>query len=229
MPPCPAAAHPCLPTGKRRWPWPAGSTGLTTPALQDILWQGAPHSSASRTPRGSLECESSSPCDRFPSRPSCPPLDCGRPPPLAHGHLTGRTHLFGSRLEVVCDRGYIPKGGREEVHCGVRGMWEMGGVDCEVVRCGLLPPPNNGAVVHTGHQDSVMWRGIATFTCDSGHQLVPQDAGAGVAECQEDGAWSNPAPQCQSRFPPPTLPRSVVPSSGNPGSWVHGRIRPPVR
>ena len=114
---------------------------------------------------------------------------------------------------MVCDRGYKPKGDREEVHCGVRGMWEIGGVGCEVVRCGLLPAPNNGAVLHTGHQESVVWRGTATFSCDSGHQLVPQAGGAGLAECQEDGTWSSPTPQCQSRFPPPPLSRGVVSSS----------------
>ena len=133
-------------------------------------------------------------------RPSCQPLDCGTPPSIQDGRLEGTSYLFGSQLELFCDRGFRQVSAAK-MQCGPSGKWEGAGVACEPILCPRLSPPGNGAVVHTdkhgGRLDTgdVFWGASALFACQEGYQLV----GSVVSECQDEGAWSHSEPQCQSK------------------------------
>ena len=58
------------------------------------------------------------------------------------------------------------------------------------VDCGSLTDPANGSVHHT---DGTTNRQTATYSCDTGYNLV----GNSTRTCQATGNWSGSAPTCQ--------------------------------
>ena len=58
------------------------------------------------------------------------------------------------------------------------------------VDCGTLNNPANGQVSHTGR---TTYRQTATYSCDTGYNLV----GVSTRTCQATGAWSGSVPTCQ--------------------------------
>ena len=199
---------------------------LNTPASLATYYSVLLHCCVEPIPHGSLECKYSNPIFLFPDfRPSCHPVDCGKPPPVRDGKLVGASYLFGAQLELTCDRGFRQISGAK-MQCGPSGKWEGAGVACEPVTCPRLSAPGNGAAVHTDRhggrldQGDVLWGAFAMFSCQEGYQLV----GSEVSECQEEGAWSHTEPQCQSKTPTITLyliPRGLVLPAGHPSQWVH--------
>ena len=58
------------------------------------------------------------------------------------------------------------------------------------VDCGTLNNPANGQVSHTGR---TTYRLTATYSCDTGYNLV----GVSTRTCQATGVWSGSTPTCQ--------------------------------
>ena len=58
------------------------------------------------------------------------------------------------------------------------------------VDCGTLNNPANGQVSHTGR---TTYRQTATYSCDTGYNLV----GVSTRTCQATGVWSGSVPTCQ--------------------------------
>ena len=61
------------------------------------------------------------------------------------------------------------------------------------VDCGTLTNPVNGQVTHTGR---TTYRQTATYSCDTGYNLV----GDNNRTCQATGMWSGSEPVCQSKL-----------------------------
>ena len=59
------------------------------------------------------------------------------------------------------------------------------------VNCGTLNNPANGQVSHTGR---TTYRQTATYSCDTGYNLV----GDSTRTCQATRVWSGSEPTCQS-------------------------------
>ena len=59
-----------------------------------------------------------------------------------------------------------------------------------VVDCGDLTDPANGQVTHTS---GTTFRQIATYSCNTGYNLV----GDSTRTCQATGVWSGSAPTCE--------------------------------
>ena len=59
----------------------------------------------------------------------------------------------------------------------------------------MLSNPDNGTVMVTGHfgEDN------ATYTCNSGFELLNLTLGNDVRTCQPDGTWSGSEAQCISK------------------------------
>jgi len=128
--------------------------------------------------------------------PSCQPVDCGNPPRIKHGRVSGKSYKYKEKVVVQCDRGFYSKS-RNEISCTANGSWKANGVQCDPVFCNTLAAPNHGNVVHEFEglelRDQVPWRGQARFTCKEGFQLF----GASQASCRDNGTWSTISPQCQ--------------------------------
>ena len=62
-----------------------------------------------------------------------------------------------------------------------------------VVDCGTLTNPASGQVSHTGR---ATFRQTATYSCDTGYNLV----GDSNRTCQATGVWSASEPICQGRL-----------------------------
>ena len=60
-----------------------------------------------------------------------------------------------------------------------------------VVDCGTLNTPTNGQV---SHPDGTTFRQTATYSCNTGYNLV----GDSTHMCQADGIWSGSEPTCIS-------------------------------
>ena len=60
------------------------------------------------------------------------------------------------------------------------------------VNCGDLTVPINGAV---DTSSGTTYRETATYTCDTGYQLV----GNMIRSCQANGEWSLSAPSCRAK------------------------------
>ena len=58
--------------------------------------------------------------------------------------------------------------------------------------CPLLTDPANGMVAVTGQASGF----TATYTCNSGFELLDLTPGSDIRTCQPNGTWSGSEPQC---------------------------------
>ena len=61
--------------------------------------------------------------------------------------------------------------------------------------CPELSSPANGMVSITGQMSG----DTATYTCDSGYELLDLTTGGDMRTCQPDGMWSGSESQCVSK------------------------------
>ncbi|CRL07619.1 CLUMA_CG020584, isoform A [Clunio marinus] len=76
---------------------------------------------------------------------------------------------------------------------------------CEVIKCPLLPVPDNGYFVHSSSCLNTVNTACGA-RCNSGYQLV----GSSIRLCQEDGTWSGDETECVLK----TCPALVIPPFG---------------
>ena len=60
-------------------------------------------------------------------------------------------------------------------------------------QCPVLQDPDNGMVTTTSRR---LRGSTATYTCNSGYQLLNGTPGSDVSTCQPDGTWSGSEFQC---------------------------------
>lgn len=138
--------------------------------------------------------------------PTCarsPPKQCQAIQAPPNGQTTGTCEpgIAGQRCSFMCAYGYTLIG-RSELTCGPNGIW-----DGQVPQCGLLtcPPVTFSESGYTRGDCSPGVPGKpCSFFCDKSYRLIGQD----TIECQGDGRWSSPVPECvpmmcKRLLPPP--------------------------
>ena len=65
-----------------------------------------------------------------------------------------------------------------------------------VVDCDPLPPVQNGTIYYSGFK----FFDTATYSCDTGYNLIVNSQNSSVRFCTEEGIWSDDAPSCQSLY-----------------------------
>ena len=63
--------------------------------------------------------------------------------------------------------------------------------------CPELQNPDNGMVTTTSRRLSTS---TATYTCNSGFELLDLTSGSDMKTCQPNGMWSGPEAQCISKW-----------------------------
>ncbi|XP_078664132.1 P-selectin-like [Branchiostoma floridae x Branchiostoma belcheri] len=117
--------------------------------------------------------------------PTCTLNQCPLLTAPANGAVTG-TNFYQDVATFTCDSGYNLVG-NPTITCQADTTWSGAVPTCTRKECPLLAAPTNGAV--TG---SNFYQDVATFTCDSGYDLV----GSSSLTCQADATWSGTAPTC---------------------------------
>ncbi|XP_035660139.1 sushi, von Willebrand factor type A, EGF and pentraxin domain-containing protein 1-like [Branchiostoma floridae] len=119
----------------------------------------------------------------------CPPLT----PPI-NGQVTGG-NAYGNTVVITCDAGYHLVGNSTRT-CQENKLWSGIQPVCEKVSCSQLLAPVNGSV-----NGGTLFGDSATFTCDSGYEIV----GSSSLLCQANQQWTGIQPSCH-RVQCPTLP-----------------------
>ncbi|XP_064386326.1 sushi, von Willebrand factor type A, EGF and pentraxin domain-containing protein 1-like [Halichondria panicea] len=133
---------------------------------------------------------------------TCPPVDCGSLATLFNGVVdTSSGTTFMMTATYTCNTGYNIVGSESRT-CGASGtsgattpsdgVWSPAApVFCEIVNCGSLDDPSNGAV-DTSSGTAFLQR--ATYTCNPGYTLTGGDM---TRTCQVNGMWSSSEPACE--------------------------------
>ncbi|XP_078598029.1 E-selectin-like [Branchiostoma floridae x Branchiostoma japonicum] len=102
-----------------------------------------------------------------------------------NGWVSG-SNLHQDQATFSCNPGYNVIG-TNPVTCQADGTWNAAFPTCAAVQCPALTPPTNGGVSGENY-----YQNVATFTCDSGYNLV----GTSTISCQADATWSAAFPTC---------------------------------
>ncbi|XP_078703844.1 sushi, von Willebrand factor type A, EGF and pentraxin domain-containing protein 1-like [Branchiostoma floridae x Branchiostoma belcheri] len=123
------------------------------------------------------------------SVPTCAPVQCPARTASTNGVVTPTGSVFyPNGVTFTCNTGYQLIGDAAAT-CQADGTWSNSVPTCTPVQCPARTAPTNGAVTPEG---AVSYPNRATFTCNTGYQLI----GAAAATCQADGTWSNPVSTC---------------------------------
>ncbi|XP_075416413.1 sushi, von Willebrand factor type A, EGF and pentraxin domain-containing protein 1 isoform X2 [Tenrec ecaudatus] len=119
--------------------------------------------------------------------PVCLPVDCGSPPVLANGQVTGDVYTFQKEVEYACNEGFLLEGAKSRV-CLADGRWSKATPICVPVRCASPAQVVNGVMegVDYGFGKEVV------FHCQEGYMLQ----GASKLTCQANGDWDAEVPLC---------------------------------
>ena len=126
------------------------------------------------------------------SVPTCAPVDCGDPGEPENGESVVFETTFKSVVRYRCFRGYELTG-NELRACQSSGQWSGSLPQCEPEDCGDPGTPSNGDVSLSA---STKLGSIATYTCDTGYNLV----GSSKRTCQAEGRWSGELPSCEGKL-----------------------------
>ncbi|XP_071546933.1 sushi, von Willebrand factor type A, EGF and pentraxin domain-containing protein 1-like isoform X1 [Panulirus ornatus] len=122
--------------------------------------------------------------------PHCLPVICPNAPKPPHTTYNSTELQFDAFtiLKYECDVGYYTTTQNTLLMCSTLGEWEGEVVQCLPVDCGDPGTLPNGYISGRDYTyGNAVW-----FTCNEGFKLL----GAGTAECQADGSWSNYATSC---------------------------------
>ncbi|XP_052279115.1 sushi, von Willebrand factor type A, EGF and pentraxin domain-containing protein 1-like isoform X5 [Dreissena polymorpha] len=121
------------------------------------------------------------------AKPTCEPIDCGRPTSPHHGHVSQTATAYGSTATISCETGYNLTGSGIST-CGGDGRWNSTGQICTPVDCGRPNSPQHGHVSQT----ATIYGSTASISCETGYNLT----GSGIATCGSDGRWNSTSQTC---------------------------------
>ncbi|XP_064386242.1 sushi, von Willebrand factor type A, EGF and pentraxin domain-containing protein 1-like [Halichondria panicea] len=119
--------------------------------------------------------------------PTCT-VSCGSLDDPINGRVTTTGTTYQGTATYTCDTGYTRSGGQTRT-CQANGYWSGSEPSCNLVNCGSLSAPSNGAVDTSSGTTFMM---TATYTCISGYTRV----GTVTRTCQANAMWSLSAPTC---------------------------------
>ncbi|XP_035690033.1 CUB and sushi domain-containing protein 3-like [Branchiostoma floridae] len=139
------------------------------------------------------------------SSPTCNAVQCPALTAPTNGGVSGG-NSYGDVATFTCDSGYSLSGSAT-LTCQADTTWSAASPTCAAGLCPVLTPPTNGAVSGSNSLGDV-----ATFTCNSGYNLV----GGSTRTCQTDLTWSGSSPTCTAvQCPALTAPTNGGVSGGN--------------
>ncbi|XP_078664124.1 uncharacterized protein LOC144907195 [Branchiostoma floridae x Branchiostoma belcheri] len=116
-----------------------------------------------------------------------------------NGAVTG-TNFYQDVATFTCNSGYNLVGS-STLTCQADTTWSAAAPTCTLNQCPLLTAPTNGAMTGTN-----FYQDVATFTCDTGYNLV----GSSTLTCQADTTWSGATPTCTRK----QCPLLAAPANG---------------
>ncbi|KAI8507036.1 hypothetical protein Bbelb_154750, partial [Branchiostoma belcheri] len=131
--------------------------------------------------------------------PTCTRKQCPLLTAPANGAMTG-SNFYQDVAQFTCDTGY-DRVGNAAVTCQADATWSGNVPTCTLKECPLLSAPTNGAMTGTN-----FYQDMATFTCDSGYDLV----GNPILTCQADATWDLTVPICTRK----ECPLLAAPANG---------------
>ncbi|XP_064386127.1 sushi, von Willebrand factor type A, EGF and pentraxin domain-containing protein 1-like isoform X2 [Halichondria panicea] len=119
-----------------------------------------------------------------PDAPTCAPVDCGSLTVPINGQVsTSSGTTFMSTATYTCNTGYTLNGVLTRT-CQANGNWDLTVPTCDLVDCGPLTAPFNGAVNTSSGTTFMM---TATYTCNTYN-------GSTTRTCGATGIWSGSEP-----------------------------------
>ncbi|XP_064386134.1 mucin-2-like isoform X4 [Halichondria panicea] len=111
--------------------------------------------------------------------------------------------LEGTVATHSCDTGYQLSSSPSTRTCQSDTTWSGDDITCQLVDCGSLDDPTNGAVDTFSGTTFMM---TATYTCNTGYNIV----GDMTRTCQDAMLWSGAAPTCDTPCPRELLSNGMV-------------------
>ena len=104
---------------------------------------------------------------------------------------------FGTKVSVMCKKGFTKITGCDEVQCSSDGDWEWncGRLLCQAVTCTDPRISMNGSRLEGAKAELFQVSSRILFSCKEGFQLI----GNASSICREDGTWTSlPVCKCNS-------------------------------
>ena len=101
---------------------------------------------------------------------------------------------FGTKVAVMCKKGFTKISGSDEVQCSSDGdwVWNCGRLLCQAVTCTDPRISQNGFKLEGAKSGVFQVSSRISFSCKAGYQLL----GNASSTCREDGTWSR-LPVCK--------------------------------
>ncbi|XP_008426204.1 sushi, von Willebrand factor type A, EGF and pentraxin domain-containing protein 1 isoform X1 [Poecilia reticulata] len=115
----------------------------------------------------------------------CEPVNCGKPPAVAHGQVVGDVFTFPNQVTYRCEDGYKLATSRASLSCQSDGSWSKHSIQCHPAPC-LLPTNISIPHLQINGRELTPVGGTITLSCPTGFYLQ----GSALAECQMGGSWS---------------------------------------
>ncbi|XP_051576791.1 sushi, von Willebrand factor type A, EGF and pentraxin domain-containing protein 1 isoform X5 [Myxocyprinus asiaticus] len=134
--------------------------------------------------------------------PKCLPANCGQPPVIENGRVTGKNYGYNGMVRYECDIGYILTGNPTLI-CRGDGLWDDPLPRCDIITC---DPPED---ISHGYLNgsSFNFDDIVEYICFPGYEVV----GSPVLRCSAEGIWLGEVPECRPCVcSPPVLKYGTV-------------------
>jgi len=121
--------------------------------------------------------------------PSCNLVNCGAPPAIANGQISGSDYSYDAKVTYSCNAANFKLSGSQERTCQADGTWSGTQPACLENSCGNPGTPANGIKVG----ESYKYHDVVSFQCNEGYNLI----GSSTRTCQTDNNWDGTQPTCQ--------------------------------
>lgn len=120
--------------------------------------------------------------------PKCLQANCGQPPVIENGRVTGTDYSYNSMVRYQCDVGYVLTGNPSLI-CRGDGLWDDPPPRCDIVTC---DPPED---ISHGYLNgsSFNFDDVVEYICFPGYEIV----GSPVLRCAAEGVWLGEVPECR--------------------------------
>ncbi|XP_067257602.1 sushi, von Willebrand factor type A, EGF and pentraxin domain-containing protein 1 isoform X5 [Chanodichthys erythropterus] len=120
--------------------------------------------------------------------PKCLPANCGQPPVIENGRVTGTDYGYNGMVRYACDIGYVLTGNPTLI-CRADGLWDDPPPRCDIVTC---DPPED---ISHGYLNgsSFNFDDVVEYICFPGYEVV----GSPVLRCAAEGVWLGQVPECR--------------------------------